>query len=384
MANEFFIPATVITGAGAVDKCAAKLSTFGTKALIVCGKSAVKCGIVDRIQSILKENEIGAAVFDRVSGEPTDLTISDGLACYRENACDFLIGVGGGSPLDSMKAIAMMSVYEGKLADYMGKEIARPLPPMAAIPTTAGTGSETTQFTIITDTESGVKMLLKEHALMPSLAVVDPELSLSTPKSVTVSTGLDALTHAVEAYTSRKTQPLTDVLAVSAVRRIFSNLPKAVEDGSNMEARQEMSLAAFEAGMAFNNSSVTLVHGMSRPIGALFHVPHGISNAMLLTVCLRFAVSGAEERFAALGRAIGAADADTPDREAADRFLTAVNKLCAVCEVPTLEAYGIDRESFFRAIPKMAKDALESGSPGNTRRSPSEEEIETLYRELWA
>jgi len=383
MANEFFIPTSVITGAGAVEKCAEKLSGFGSKALIVCGKSAVKCGIVDKIQLMLTDRGIGSAVFDRVSGEPTDLTISDGLACYQENACDFLIGVGGGSPLDSMKAIAMMSVYPGKLADYMGKEIDKPLPPMAAIPTTAGTGSEATQFTIITDTASGGKMLLKGHSLMPSLAVVDPELSFSTPKSVTVSTGLDALTHAVEAYTSRKAQPLTDVLALSAVRRIFGNLLQAVKDGSDFEARQEMAIAALEAGMAFNNSSVTLVHGMSRPIGALFHVPHGISNAMLLSVCLRFAVSGTPERFAELGRAIGAAGTDTSDALAADSFLDAVDKLCGDCEVPTLEAYGIDRKSFFDQIPKMTQDALISGSPGNTRRSPSAEDIEELYRALW-
>ncbi len=385
MAYEFFIPRSVVTGLGSLSQCGDMLKSFGKKALVVCGKSAVRCGTTDKIRHMLNSKQIGSVIFDRVGGEPTDVIIAEGLACYLENGCDFLIGAGGGSSIDSMKAIAMMSVYPGKLADYMGKEIDNPLPKMIAVPTTAGTGSEVTQFTIISDTATDVKMLLKGRSLMPDLAVVDAELSYSTPRSVTVSTGLDALTHAIEAYTSRKAQSLTDVLALSSVKRIFSHLLNAVADGTNTVARNEMALAALEAGMAFNNSSVTLVHGMSRPIGALFHVPHGISNAMLLSTCLRFILDGAPDRFARLGYAIGAADEHTDDTAtAAAKFLDAVCALCVACEVPTLAGYGIDRNVFFAQIPKMARDAVASGSPGNTRKEITVSDIERLYAELWS
>ena len=254
---------------------------------------------------------------------------------------------------------------------------------MAAIPTTAGTGSEVTKFTIITDTKTDVKMLLKGEVLLPKLAIVDASLSESTPQSVTAATGLDALTHAIEAYTSKQAQPLTDALAISAVKRIFQYLPLAYQDGKNREAREEMAAAALEAGICINNSSVTIVHGMSRPIGALFHVPHGLSNAMLLEKCLQFALPGCYERFGVLGRAIGAASTDSIDLEAANALLQAVKLLCYTCEVPTPEQYGIAKMAFFNAVEKMAADAITSGSPGNTRREVTAEDCAAIYYSLW-
>ena len=271
----------------------------------------------------------------------------------------------------------------GDIADFFGKTIDVEMPPMAAIPTTAGTGSEATQFTIITDTRKDVKMLLKGPKLIPSLAVIDPQFTMTAPPAVTANTGLDALCHCVEAYTSRKAQTLSDTFAVSAVKRIFANLPTAYHDGSNQEARIQMSVAALEAGIAFNNSSVTLIHGMSRPIGALFHVAHGLSNAMLMNVCLTFALPGAYDRFGVLGRAIGVADASDTDQAAAEKFLDALKKLVAEMEIPTPEAYGIDRETFMNVIPKMAHDAMESGSPQNTIRDITVEQVSDLYRQLW-
>lgn len=383
MNHEFSIPERIISGQGAWKDITAYLHGYGMKALIVTGAHAVKDGTTEKLQERLATAGFSSAVYSGIIGEPTDKMVSEGLTAYQRERCDFLIAVGGGSPLDAMKAIAVMAVHPGELANYMGKEIEGPLPPMVAVPTTSGTGSEATQFTIITDTNRGIKMLLKGRALMPKLAVLDPSLSLSTPKSVTASTGLDALTHAIEAYTSKKAQPLSDTLALSAVKRIFANLPAAYQNGGDMNAREEMSIAALEAGMAFNNSSVTLVHGMSRPIGALFHVPHGISNAMLLGVCLRYALPGAYDRFAALGRVIGAATAETPDETAAQGFLQAVKALCSTCEIPTLAQYGIDKAAFFVQIDKMAADAVASGSPGNTRRMIDQSILANLYRELW-
>src|SRR5574344_228227 len=174
----------------------------------------------------------------------------------------------------------------GNLSDFSGRSIENPIPPLVAIPTTAGTGSEATKFTVITDTKKDIKMLLKGDPLIPKLAIVNYEFGISAPKKVTAATGLDALTHAVEAFTSRKANPITDDIAISAIKRIVKYLPIAYQDGDNKIAREQMAIASLEAGVCINNSSVTLVHGMSRPIGALFHVPHGMSNAMLLCTCL--------------------------------------------------------------------------------------------------
>lgn len=227
-------------------------------------------------------------------------------------------------------------------------------------------------------------MLLRGPVLMPAVAVVDYEFTMGTPERVTAATGLDALTHAIEAYTSKKAFEQTDMYAISAIKRIFRYLPAAYRDGTDELARMQMSLAAYEAGVSFNNSSVTLVHGMSRPIGALFHVPHGISNAMLLKECLNFAVDGTYERFGQLGKAIGAAKETEDDKTAAGKFLEAVDEICRVCEVPALEEFGIEKEKFFGVIDKMAKDAYDSGSPGNTRKRTTMEDMKRIYKKLWS
>lgn len=383
MAREFIVPGQIITGAGALDMAAQTVGTMGKKALIVTDEMMVKLGNCARVEDALKSQGVAYAVFSGVTGEPTDKMVEAGWKAYKDNACDFLVGLGGGSALDSMKAIGVLARYEGKISDFMGKVIEVEMPPMAAIPTTAGTGSEATQFTIITDTARDIKMLLKGKCLMPGLAVIDPQFTMTAPAKITASTGLDALCHAVEAYTSRKAQPMSDTFALSAVKRIFKALPTAFRDGGNEEARVEMSVAALEAGIAFNNASVTLIHGMSRPIGALFHVPHGLSNAMLMKVCLSFALEGAYDRFAALGRAIGVAEGGESDKAAAEKFLAALSELTGELKTPTPAEYGISREEFFRAIPKMAQDAMDSGSPQNTRREMTREDVERLYQELW-
>lgn len=383
MAREFLVPGHIITGAGALDAAEKIFPTMGKKALVVTDPVMIKLGNCAKVEAALKQKHVPYAVYSDIVGEPNNIMIENGLRKYREEGCDFLIAIGGGSCLDSMKAIGALAVNGGDIADFFGKTIDVEMPPMAAIPTTAGTGSEATQFTIITDTRKDVKMLLKGPKLIPSLAVIDPQFTMTAPPAVTANTGLDALCHCVEAYTSRKAQTLSDTFAVSAVKRIFANLPTAYHDGSNQEARIQMSVAALEAGIAFNNSSVTLIHGMSRPIGALFHVAHGLSNAMLMKVCLTFALPGAYDRFGDLGRAIGVADASDTDQAAAEKFLDALKKMVAEMEIPTPEAYGIDRETFMNAIPKMAHDAMESGSPQNTIRDITVEQVSDLYRQLW-
>ena len=379
----FKTPEYTLIGSKALEEAKPYLKKCGKKALIVTGKHVVLSDMMAELKKALEEIGIAYFVFDGITGEPTNVMIDEGIAAYKESGCDFCIGIGGGRPLDSAKAIAAMITNEGKIADYNGKVIEKPIPPVVAIPTTAGTGSEATQFTVITDVEKDIKMLLKGGYLVPKIAIVDPAYTYSAPKSITAATGMDALTHAIEAYTSRKALPVTDTLAVSAVKRIMKYLPAAYKDGSDEKARYEMSVASYEAGICINNSTVTLVHGMSRPIGALFHVAHGISNAMLLTKCLAFALDGAYEKFANLGREIGAATAEDDDKTASEKFIEALNEICKICEIPTLLEYGIPKDDFFAHMEKMAHDALTSGSPGNTMKPISEQDIIEIYKKLW-
>ena len=383
MAHLFRIPQKTFIGSGALEEAAPALGALGKKALIVTGQSMIRQGHVATLTALLEQQGVAHALFSGITGEPTDTMIQAGAAVYVQEGCDFAIGFGGGSALDAAKAIVVDAKTGASITAFKGKTVPATMPPVAAIPSTAGTGSETTPFTIITDTAHDEKLLLKGDGLMPTLAIVDPLFSQQTPRSVTVATGLDALTHAIEAYTSRKAFCESDLFCLSAVKHIFANLPRAVADGTDTEACAEMAIAAYEAGVGIANSSVTIVHGMSRPIGALFHVAHGISNAMLLSACLAFIADGAEDRFADLGRAIGVADASDDDRAATASFLAAVDALCKTCEVPTLAAYGIDRARFFALMDKMADDALVSGSPANTRKAISKDDILTIYQNLW-
>ena len=373
---QIVLPGKTIAGKGALSR--AGLEKYGSRPLIVTGKYTAKSPAV---RELLKYAPDGV-VFDGITGEPTVDMINAGVAAYHDNSCDHVIGIGGGSALDSAKAIAAMSVLGGNIADYMGRGIDGEFPPMILVPTTAGTGSEATKFTIITDTEKDVKMLLKGDKLLPELAVLDYSYTISSPKSVTAATGMDALTHAIESYTSRRANPITDTFALSALKRIFANLPTAYNEPENEAAREQMLIAAYEAGVCINNASVTIVHGMSRPIGALFHVPHGISNAMLDIKCLGFAAQGAPGKFAEAARAVGASDKQD-DTAAAQDFLAALEKLCRAVEIPTLAEYGIDRERFFAAMDKMADDALASGSPANTIREVTKQDILDIYASLW-
>jgi len=383
MSYEFSLPGRTIIGDNALEDSEKVIKSFGKKAFIVSGKNVTKMGTVKILTDSLTKWGIAFELFNDITGEPTDIMIESGVKAYKNAECDFCIAIGGGSPLDSGKAIVAMTKLEGEISDYMGVTMEGDFPPLVLIPTTAGTGSEATKFTIITDSKKEIKMLLKGEALLPNLAIIDSKFSITAPKSVTAATGMDALTHAVEAYTSRKANPLTDTFALSAIKRIFTYLPLAYENGEDKKAREEMALAAYEAGVCINNSSVTLVHGMSRPIGAMFHVAHGISNAMLIKECLSHVLDGSYERFAEIGRVINAADDNKSDKEAAEAFLEKLTMLCKTCEIPTLKEYGINKEKFDEVVDKMAQDAMNSGSPSNTIKDVTKQDLLTIYNKLW-
>ena len=377
------MPNRIITDENALEELPGHIVGFGKKALIVTGKTVCKLDGFKKLTEQLSQCGISYEVFTGIIGEPNDCMIMEGVKAYIANKCDFLISMGGGSPIDSMKAIAVWVKTGKNICDYYGMEITATLPKMVAIPTTAGTGSEATQFTVITDTRSSVKMLLKGKTLMPDIVVIDASLCVSSPKNITVYTGLDALTHAVESYTSRRAQPLTDDISLSAVRRIFKYLVCAYNDGNDLKARTEMSIAALEGGIAINNASVTLVHGMSRPVGALFHIPHGLSNAMLLPHCIKFVSDAASEKFTELARAIGVATFETKDSMAVDLFVEALRDICRRCDIPTLREYGVDKKKFYDCMSKMADDAFLSGSPANTIKKIYKEDILEIYEKLW-
>ena len=376
MARDFYVPAHIITGSGALESADLKL---GKKALIVADPMMVKLANVDKVKAVLEKQGVEFAEYTDITGEPTDVMVEAGVKKYKESNCDFLIAIGGGSPIDTMKAIGAVVGNGGEIDDYMGKTIEKKTPTLVAIPTTAGTGSEATQFTIINNTKENIKMLLSGKVLIPSMAIIDPQFTLTAPKSVTAATGLDALCHATESYTSRKAQALSKSFSVSAIKRILKYLPICYEDGSNVEAREQMSIAALEAGIAFNNASVTIIHGMSRPIGALYHVPHGLSNAMLIKECFSFALDGAYKQFGDLAKEVGVAPSSDDDITAAGKMLEAINNLVEICKVSTLQEFGVDKQDFINNIPKMAKDAIDSGSPANTLKKCTKEDLEEIY-----
>jgi alcohol dehydrogenase class IV len=256
--------------------------------------------------------------------------------------------------------------------------------PLIAIPTTAGTGSEVTKVSVITDTARDIKMMMLDVHLLPTVAIVDYELSMSMPRDLTAHVGVDTLTHGIEAYVSRKATPMTDPLAVSCIRLVAGHLATACNEPGNRDARAGMSLAAVHGGMAFANSSVCLVHGMSRPIGALFHVPHGLSNAVLLPTVTRFSLPGAAARYATIARAMGFASDRDSDGAAGEALVAGLVAFNHTLGVPRLGACkGMDRARFDSLVEKMAQDALASGSPGNNPVVPTEDEIVRLYHEAW-
>jgi alcohol dehydrogenase len=258
-------------------------------------------------------------------------------------------------------------------------KVPKPALPLVAIPTTAGTGSEATIFTIITDTGKDVKMLIGSPHAMPAAALVDPDLTLSMPPGITAATGLDALTHAIESYVSVKAQPLSQTFSLQAVRLIQGNLLRAHADGGNVEARTNVMLGSLMAGIAFSNASVAMVHGMSRPIGAYFHVAHGVANAALLGPVMEFSLSGTPAKYADVAMAMGVDMRGMTDLQAAQAGLGRVKALIEALNIPSLKGLGIERGKLDKVVRQMAADALASGSPGNNPRIPNEQEIVDLY-----
>ena len=387
MAHVFRCPRQIVIGRGCSDRAGAVANEAGIRrALLVTDPNVRATGAVDGVRRSLEAAGVPTLVYDGVVTEPVLEYVEQALAALRDGGCDGVVAVGGGSAIDTAKAVAALATNGGALPDYQGVDrFRRPSLPLIALPTTAGTGSEVTRVTVVTDPQRGVKMMLMAEALLPYAAVDDPLLTVSAPPRATAAAGVDALTHAIEAYVSRRAQPLTDVLALDAIREIARSLPAAWRNGADLEARDRMMWAQLQAGLAFSNSSVALVHGMARPLGAHFGVPHGMANAMLLPAVMRFSVAGAPRRYAAIADALGVPDdPPAPDGERAARGVEAVEALVRRLEIPTLAGYGVDETHFRRVQRQMAEDALASGSPANNPRPATLEEICALYQAAYA
>jgi Alcohol dehydrogenase, class IV len=386
MSARIALPRILRIGGGAFNETGQLLSGLGLSApLIVTDAFFAKQGLADRLAGILRQSSISAiGIFSGSVPDPTTSSVDAGLRALKRGNFDSVVGLGGGSSIDTAKAIAVLGVHAGTMRDYKAPH-QQDVPglPIVAIPTTAGTGSEATRFTIVTDEENGEKMLCIGLSYLPTAAIVDYELTLSKPTRLTADTGVDSLTHAIEAYVSKLANPFSDGFALTAMKAIWKNLPTAYFDPQNRTARQAMMLAATQAGIAFSNSSVALVHGMSRPIGAKFHVPHGLSNAMLLPAITAFSITAAKTRYADCARAMGIVPADMDDDRATQILVESLRKLNEQLEVPTPSQYGIAELDWFGGLPTMAKQALASGSPANNPRVPTVQEIEELYREIW-
>ncbi len=387
MANFNLVsPRFMLVGGGSVREVAAVLEKFAlSRPLVVTDPYMVASGLLRRCLDPLEEAGVRAGVFSDTVPEPTDTVIEAGVAALRAGDYDCLIGFGGGSPIDTAKAMSILATGAAPMRDYkVPHQADHALLPIIAIPTTAGTGSEATRFTVITDSARDEKMLISGLGALPLAAIVDYELTFSVPPRTTADTGVDSLTHALEAFVSRRANPFSDAQALAAMALIGANLRTAFHQPANAAAREAMMLGAMQAGIAFTNASVALVHGMSRPIGAHFHVPHGLSNAMLLPAVTRFGLESAPARYAEAARRIGFAAPGDDDATACDRLATGLDALNAELGVPSPRRFGIDAGVWEARLEVMAEQALASGSPANNPRVPDKAEIVALYRAVYA
>ncbi|WP_020106462.1 iron-containing alcohol dehydrogenase [Nocardia sp. 348MFTsu5.1] len=385
MISSIALPREIRIGAGAIDQLPDVVIGLGSaRPLLITDGFLASGGAPERLVQSLAAAGLDADYFDGTVPDPTTASLESGLRAVRDHGADLLIGFGGGSPMDTAKALALLAVRGGTMRDYKAPlRNDAPGLPVVAVPTTAGSGSEATQFTIITDSESDEKMLCIGRAFLPVAAIVDYELTLSMPARLTADTGIDALTHAVEAYVSRKNNTFSDDFCLRAISAIGGHLRRVYADGTDHDARSAMMQAALHAGIAFSNSSVALVHGMSRPIGAHFHLAHGLSNAMLFPAVTRFSLDSATQRYADCARALGCAAATDSDQRAAGLLVDELTRLSVELAVPTPALSGIAPQRWDELIPLMARQAIESGSPANNPRVPSVGEIEKLYSEIY-
>ncbi|WP_197376005.1 iron-containing alcohol dehydrogenase [Mycolicibacterium baixiangningiae] len=386
MTYNVTLPRHTRIGAGASEELGAVCSQLGvTRPVLVTDRFLTEAGQAERLAQILRAAGCEPLIFSDTVPDPTSSSLAPGVEALKKHRADGVIGFGGGSPMDTAKALAVLAMSDEPISSFKApKSYDGPVLPLIAVPTTSGSGSEATQFTVITDDETDEKMLCPGLSFLPVAAVVDFELTVSMPARLTADTGVDALTHAIEAYVSRRANPFSDGLALTAMRTISAFLRRAYANGDDRQAREAMMLASMQAGMAFSNASVALVHGMSRPLGSHFHIAHGLSNAMLLPAVTRFSVETAGARYADCARAMQLVDDSASDDVATATLVDELDQVTIDVAVPTPAEYGIEKNDWDARLEVMAEQAVASGSPANNPRIPHTEELIELYQTIYS
>lgn len=379
MSYKFFMPAISLMGADCLKDAGDQLGELGfKKALIVTDKVLGQIGIVKKVTDVLDNKNIEYAIYDETKPNPTVKNVNDGLALLKEKECDFVISLGGGSAHDCAKGIALLATNGGEIKDYEGVDKSKkPQLPMVGINTTAGTGSEMTLFAIITDEERHIKMALVDKHLTPIIAVNDPMLMLAMPKSLTAATGMDALTHAIEAYVSTAATPITDACAEKAIELISNYLVNAVEDGQDVEARDMMAYAEYLAGMAFNNASLGYVHAMAHQLGGFYNLPHGVCNAILLPHVQEYNKSTSASRLAKIAKIMGGNIEGLTDEQGADLCIDMIKSLSQTIGIPEgLGVLGVKESDFETLATNALNDACSLTNP----RKGNLEEVIAIFK----
>ena len=381
--GEFYAPGKIIFGPGSLNQIGAEAKRLGNKVLVVLGRSAMrKSGVLDRLTHLLIENNLEYVIYENVPSDPTVEIIDTGTGLARKEKCNLIIALGGGSVLDAGKAISAMVTNEGSVADYQeiegkGRKFQHKPTPFIAIPTTSGTGSEATKNAVITNTEFSLKKSIRDPWLIPEVALVDPELTLSLPPHITAVCGGDALTQCVEAYLGKKSQEITDALALHAIGLIGKSLVKAVKEGKNLEARKDMAMAALLSGLCLSNSGLGAAHALSHPLGVYYKIPHGLSCAVLLPYVMEYNLPIVTEKLAKIAECLGENISSLSETEAAHRAVEKIKEILSQVGIKcNLSEWGIKKEDF----PKLIKGA-KGGSLNNNPRDTSDEDlIELLYK----
>lgn len=379
MSTYYFVPSRNVFGEGAVEETGQLMKSLGgTKAMIVTDAFLATHPMTERICRNLEEAGVGSTVFGKAEPNPKDTNVVEGVAFYQEHGCDCIVSLGGGSSHDCAKGIGLVATNGGKISDYEGVDQAHEaLPPLVAVNTTAGTASEITRFCIITDTTRKIKMCIVDWRVTPSIAINDPELMVGMPPALTAATGMDALTHAVEAYVSSAANPLTDAAAIKAIDKISHYLPQAVANGTYGKARSEMAYAQYLAGVAFNNASLGYVHAMAHQLGGFYDLPHGVCNALLLPYVCQFNLIGNIERFGTIAKTLGE-DIDGLSRfEAGEKCVESLKRFGRYLGIPaSLKELGVKPEDF----PLMAEHAMQDACAATNPRIATKDQIIAIYQ----
>lgn len=377
--KELYQPVHTIIGEGCINEIPRHVNNIGaTKALIVTDEGLVKIGTVKMVTDVLDRAGKSYVIYSGVKPNPTVSIVNEAKACYDDNHCDYIIAIGGGSPIDVGKSVGILATNGGTVEDYNGLELSeKPSAPIIAVNTTAGTGSEVTRAFVVTDEVRKSKMLCVDSHSLAYLAINDPQMMVNMPASLTAATGMDALTHSIEAFVANSRCPFTDGIALESIRLIGQNLIRAVENGKDMEARTNMCWAQYMGGLAFSNAGLGMVHAMAHQLGGFYDTPHGVANAILLPYVMRFNLPNAADRYAEIAKVFGFNTADMTQEQAAMAAILYIEELKKVIKIPRLADTAFNPDD----AKALALNALQdTGMPENPRQPSVEEVIEVFYQ----